>query len=105
MCIATTVKDHLRLLAAVHAFRDSAGEAYPEICEIAQEEYRHWVREVLPKQTGEVELPPLRVVMCWHSHMLNPRAFDRDCDGPSFEALRGRMFPLREVVCVHRAGE
>jgi hypothetical protein len=43
------------------------------------------------------ELPPLRVLMCWHAHMLNPYEFDEDCEG-AFRFLVGRRFPLHEAV-------
>jgi len=48
-------------------------------------------------EEDELPLPPLGVLMCWHAHMLNPRVFDRACDG-AYAALRGKSFPLRRIV-------
>lgn len=94
------VNDHLAILAAFHELRTSAGENnYPSLCESAAIDYERWVRRILPRHTGsgDIELPPLGVLMCWHTHMLNPRLFDRECGGV-YSVLRGRAFPLARVA-------
>ena len=100
------VRDHLTILAAFHAVRESSGEdAYPRMCEAAASQYQRWVQYVQPAQdrngngSGELKLPALGVLMCWHAHMLNPRLFDRECDG-AYRSLREKPFPLNQIVRV-----
>lgn len=97
------VRDHLTILAAFHALRTRAGdEDDPKLCETAAVKYARWAQRSPPHQVGdeenELELPSLGVLMCWHAHMLNPRLFDRECEG-AYRSLRGRSLPLHQVVC------
>ncbi|KAH9873347.1 hypothetical protein J1614_005745 [Plenodomus biglobosus] len=46
---------------------------------------------------SKVELPPLDVLMVWHSHMLNPRIYLEDCIRDGRQALWHAEFPWREI--------
>jgi len=87
------------VLNAFHDLRQAAGpSSYVQICETAAIEYQRWAQHILPHQGKiEDELPTLGVLMCWHTHMLNPGAYDKDCDG-AYPALKGSPFPLTQVV-------
>ena len=111
-----TVRDHLTLLGAYNGLYETydAEEDYARACQDIAVEYRRWAQVILPSSmqeqakssvngdmqlggSNEMDLPPLGVLMCWHSHMLNPRTFDRECDG-AYSALKGIPFPLNQAV-------
>lgn len=47
--------------------------------------------------SSEFALPPLDVLMVWHSHMLNPRAYLEDCMRLNKKTLYGTPFPWEAV--------
>ncbi|KAI8936668.1 hypothetical protein NX059_007065 [Plenodomus lindquistii] len=46
---------------------------------------------------NKVQLPPLDVLMVWHSHMLNPRIYLEDCIRESRQALWHTQFPWHDI--------
>lgn len=51
--------------------------------------------KVLPRDL----LPPLDVLMVWHSYMLNPRRYNEDCIWFGMGAMMNIAFPYEHIVC------
>lgn len=51
--------------------------------------------KVLPRDL----LPPLDVLMVWHSYMLNPRRYNEDCIWFGMSAMMNLAFPYEHIVC------
>ena len=96
-------------LAAIHQLKEHSAN-FAKLCDQAAFEYQRWAQRTLRAaasqliehggaagKRGQLELPTLGVLMCWHAHMLNPRIYGRDVEG-AYRPLKGRKFPLREVV-------
>lgn len=72
----------------------------------ASDSYRHFpsVGGMEPSPWTKDKLPPLDVLMVWHSHMLNPRAYLEDCMRAGLRQLWWRGMPwdlINEVIDDH----
>ncbi|TFK20552.1 hypothetical protein FA15DRAFT_708011, partial [Coprinopsis marcescibilis] len=103
---APEIKGHLALLNAfaelkknVHAWPDSIPNMPPDeekrwgwFVNMAVERFDRWVRALKPTDDSiaiEDVLPPIDVLMVWHSYMLNPRWYAEDGQrlGPILQPL------------------
>ncbi|KAF8305769.1 hypothetical protein DL93DRAFT_2144320 [Clavulina sp. PMI_390] len=103
---------HLRILGAFSTLREGvrseaqakemdADAAWATFLARAVDRFARWTGQFRPTTTGSVppgELPPIDVLMVWHSYMLNPRNYYEDCLRVLQNLLPVKAFPLREAA-------
>ncbi|KAG8735955.1 hypothetical protein FRC10_009959 [Ceratobasidium sp. 414] len=82
--------------------RGSVDEQWAIYLARAVDRFAHWVGKGLGNASGsrditEDEVPPLDVLMAWHTYMLNPRVYYEDGMKGKSKLLNIRAFPLHLV--------
>ncbi|KAF8603071.1 hypothetical protein BDV93DRAFT_178907 [Ceratobasidium sp. AG-I] len=84
--------------------RGSVDELWATYIARAVDRFAKWVDKVIYHQTGsdlrelaEVDVPPLDVLMAWHTYMLNPRVYFEDGARKKSELWKISSFPLNLV--------
>ncbi|KAK3370941.1 hypothetical protein B0T24DRAFT_627414 [Lasiosphaeria ovina] len=63
-------------------------DKWPKFLEFAVVRFLQWRKALLEKPQDHFYLPPLDVIMVWHSFMLNPRLFQNHCKAEPLYKLR-----------------
>ncbi|RHZ43114.1 uncharacterized protein CDV56_100086, partial [Aspergillus thermomutatus] len=69
----------------------------PRLKDLEHESYDHITEGNQPLSWSKDSLPPLDVLMVWHAHMLNPRAFLEDCIRSGKMSLWAGGFPWETI--------
>lgn len=99
---------HLKLIDAIICLRNAikiqaeaygkeADKAWEEFCAAAADKFLDWSENVdVPEQT--IPVPPLDILMIWHSYMLNTQDYVQFQDKARRGELAGKSFDWEELV-------
>lgn len=105
----TECATHLQLLNAIIRLKNAVddlgqkkempeGQAWNQFCETAAAKFLKWSKNV-DTSSQTIPVPPLEVLMVWHSFMLNPRDYMRYANQTLQGRLGGKGIDWEQVVC------